>query len=207
MAASSSGEILVGPAEYPALTPQDGGIARYVHKVWSPSDDDHSMAHFFLLPLLAARSAYIVTPYFIPDRHLKRALEEQARAGVDVRLLLPGSHMENRTARWSAQNHYDDLMQAGVRIYEYAPTYLHSKFIVVDGAWSVIGSPNLNSRSRNLDEENALGIYDRQLGARLVEIFEADLGRADEVDLERWRRRGPFVKLLQRASQLLDRQS
>jgi cardiolipin synthase A/B len=206
--ASSAGEILVGPGVYPAIAEPVPGIEQSIHKVWSPSDDDHSMGHFFLLPLLAARqSAYLVTPYFIPDRHLKRALEEQARAGVDVRLLLPGTHMENRTARWSAQNHYDDLMRAGVRLYEYAPTYLHSKFVVVDGRWSIIGSPNLNSRSRNLDEENAFGILDGDLGNRLVDVFFADLQRADEIDLERWRRRGPLRRLLQRASQLLDRQS
>jgi cardiolipin synthase A/B len=206
--ASSSGEMLVGPGVYPELVEPAPGIERFVSKVWSPSDDDHSMAHFFLLPLLAARqSIYIATPYFIPDRHLTRTLQEQAQAGVDVRLLLPGPHMENRTARWSAQNHYDDLIQAGVRVYEYAPTYLHSKFIVVDRQWSIVGSPNLNARSRRLDEENALGILDSDLGNQLADLFVADLQRAEEIDLDRWRRRGPFLRLLQRVSQLLDRQS
>jgi cardiolipin synthase A/B len=206
--ASSSGEMLVGPGVYPALDDPAPGIERFVNKVWSPSDDDHSMAHFFLLPLLAARhSIYIATPYFIPDHHLKHTLQEQARRGIDVRLLLPGPHMENRTARWSAQNHYDDLIEAGVRVYEYAPTYLHSKFIVVDRQWSIVGSPNLNSRSRRLDEENALGILDDELGNGLADVFFADLQRAEEIDLDRWRHRGPFLRLLQRVSQLLDRQS
>jgi cardiolipin synthase A/B len=206
--ASSSGEILVGAGVYPSTADPEGGVALAIHKVRSPADDDHSMAHFFLLPLLAARrSAYLVTPYFIPDRHLKRALEDRARAGVDVRLLLPGEHMENRTARWSAQSHYEDLMEAGVRIYEYAPTYLHSKFVIVDRQWSIIGSPNLNSRSRRLDEENAFGILDADLGGQLVELFHRDVQRADEISLDRWRRRSPLLRLLERLARLLDQQS
>ena len=92
------------------------------------------MAHFLLLPVMAARErVYLATPYFIPDDPLKRALQEKAAAGVDVRLLLPGEHIDNQSARLSGQNHYDELMQAGVKIYEYRPTFIHSKFMVVDG--------------------------------------------------------------------------
>jgi cardiolipin synthase len=206
---SSSGEILVGPATYPqSSTASNDGVERFIHLVNSPADDDQSMAYFFLMPVLAARGkAYITTPYFIPDEPLKRALQERARAGVDVRLLLPGRHMDNRSAQLSGQNHYDELMAAGVRIYEYRPTFLHSKFVVVDGQWSVIGSPNLNSRSRQLDEENAFGILDPALAKQLEADFLADLERADEVKLDAWRKRNVFVRMLQLFSRLLDQQS
>ena len=109
--------------------------------------------------------------------------------------------------RYSGQNHYDALMQAGVRIYEYQPTFIHSKFAVIDGEWSIIGSPNLNSRSRQLDEENAFAILDATLGRTLEASFFGDLGRSEEIRLEAWRKRNPFRRLLQEAATLLDEQS
>lgn len=206
---SSSGEILVGPDIYPssadASTP---GVERFIHHVNSPADDDQSMAHFYLLPILAARERiYVTTPYFIPDEPLKRALRDKAAAGVDVRLLLPGSHIDNQSARLSGQNHYDDLMEAGVKIFEYRPTFIHSKFVVVDGRWSIIGSPNLNSRSRQLDEENAFGILDTRLAQQLEAAFRTDIEQADQIALETWRRRNVFLRVVQLFARILDRQS
>jgi cardiolipin synthase A/B len=160
------------------------------------------------MPILAARKTiYLATPYFIPDEPLRKALEKKAREGVDVRLLLPGRHIDNKWVRYSGQNHYDELMQAGVRIYEYQPTFIHSKFAVFDGKWSIIGSPNLNSRSRQLDEENAFGIFDLTLGRQLEQTFFHDLGQSEEIQLDAWRKRNPFRRLLQEAATLLDEQS
>ena len=206
---SSTGEILVDSAMFPSVSNAAApGVERFIHHVNSPADDDQSMAYFFLLPIFAARERiYIVTPYFIPDDPLKQALQRKAAEGVDVRLLLPGRHIDNQSARFSAHNHYDDLMQAGVKIYEYRPTFIHSKFVVVDGRWSVIGSPNLNSRSRQLDEENAYGILDRAFAAELEKVFRDDVRNADEIRLEEWRRRNPFLKFIQLLARGLDQQS
>jgi len=205
---SSSSEILAGPTIYPQPASTTAGVERFIHHVNSPADDDQSMAYFYLLPVLAAKSkVYLTTPYFIPDEPLKTALRDKARSGVDVRLLLPGEHIDNASARYSGQNHYDELMSAGVRIYEYRPTFIHSKFVVVDGQWSIIGSPNLNSRSRQLDEENAFAILDRTFGRELEETFLRDLQQADEIQLEAWRKRNPMLRLVQLFSRVLDRQS
>src|SRR6185312_2243238 len=126
-------------------------VARFVHHINSPADDDHSMTQFFVFSMMAARQRlYVRTPYFIPDPSLERVLADKARAGVDVRLLLPGSNIDNHIVRFSGQTHYDTLLEAGVRIYEYQPTFMHAKVAVVDGQWSMVGSPNLNTRSRQL---------------------------------------------------------
>jgi cardiolipin synthase len=205
---ATSAEILVGPDIYPPSAVMQDGVQRFIHHVNSPADDDQSMAYFFLMPVLAAqKSVYLATPYFIPDDPLKDALEARARAGVDVRLLLPGPHMDNKSARFSGQNHFDGLMAAGVRIYEYQPTFLHSKFAVIDGEWSIVGSPNINSRSRQLDEENAFGILDASLGRQLTDLFFRDLEQSTELQLDEWRRRGPFVRIVQLLSRVLDQQS
>ena len=204
---SSSGEILVGDAIYASALSADG-VDRFIHLVNSPADDDESMAYFYLLPILAARErVYLTTPYFVPDRPLKDALKDKARAGVDVRLLLPGEYIDNGSVRYSAQTHYEELIEAGVKVYEYRPTFIHTKVVVVDGAWSVVGSPNLNVRSRQLDEENAFGILDTDLGAALERTFLQDLTQADEIQLEQWRKRNVLLRLIQRLSRILDEQS
>lgn len=205
---SSSGEILAGPSMYADGPDTPGGVEQFIHHVNSPAADDQSMAYFYLLPVLAARErVYITMPYFIPDEPLKAALQQRARAGVDVRLLLPGEHIDNASARYSAQNHYDALMEAGVKIHEYRPTFIHSKIVVVDGVWSIVGTPNLNSRSRQLDEENAFAILDRDFGAQLEATFLQDAAQADRIELEVWRRRNPLLRLVQLFSRVLDQQS
>jgi len=207
--AGSSGEILGASDTYPIAAETSGGeIEKFIHIVHSPAADHHSMANFFLTSILAARNTlYIVTPYFIPDKHLETALVKQARAGIDVRLLLPGKHIDASIARASAQSNYEELLQAGVKIYEYRPTFIHSKFMVVDGRWSIIGSPNLNTRSRQLDDENAFGILDSHFAGQLVKSFMSDLEQANEIKLDEWRKRNVFVRFIQRAARLLDNQS
>jgi cardiolipin synthase len=207
--ASAAAEILVGPQMFPDQAAASTGTTRpFIHLINSPAPDDHSMAYFYLLPVLAARQRIsIVTPYFIPDDPLKRALMDQARRGVDVRLLLPGAHIDNPLNRWSSQTDYHDLLEAGVRIFEYQPTFIHSKVAIFDGRWSVFGSPNLNSRSRTLDEENVFGVLDESLGRELEATFVTDLGKSREITLEEWRRRSVFARLLQWISTILDEQS
>jgi cardiolipin synthase len=209
---SSSGEILVGPEIYAAPTRAAGGAGegatRYIHLANSPADDDQSMAYFFLLPIFSARhSIRLATPYFIPDKHLLNALVDKAKAGVDVTLLVPGPHTDNWVTRASAQARYQPLMEAGAKIYEYEPTFVHAKYLVVDGMWSVVGSPNLNYRSRQLDEENAFGILDRSLASQLEAILRADLNQAKRIDLEQWKRRNPMQHMFETFSRILDQQS
>ena len=109
--------------------------------------------------------------------------------------------------RASAQARYQELLEAGAKIYEYQPAFMHAKYGLVDGKWSVIGSPNLNSRSRQLDEENTLGIDDAAFGATLKATFLKDLERSIPVDLEQWRRRNPLQRLFETVSRTLDQQS
>ena len=206
---ASSGELLIDPQNYPVPAPAAApGIEEFVHLANSPADDDQSMAYFYLLPISAARrSIYLASPYFIPDNPLLEALVAKARSGVDVRVMLPGPRTDNWITRASAQARYQELLEAGVKIYEYQPTFMHAKYGVIDGQWAIIGSPNLNSRSRELDEENAFGILDRAFGEQLQAVFRADLQRSHQIHLEEWRRRNPLEKLFETVSRILDQQS
>jgi cardiolipin synthase A/B len=203
---SASGEIVVQPLDEPRV--EADGVERFIHHVNSPADDDQSMAYFFLLPIMAARqSIHLTTPYFIPDEPLKEALRQKAREGVDVRVIVPGTHTDHVLTRFTGQNSYETLLEAGVKIYEYQPTFIHAKMAIVDGQWSIIGSPNLNTRSRRLDEENAMAVLDRGLATQLEQRHAADLARSSEIELERWRRRSPLLRLVQLSARLIENQS
>jgi cardiolipin synthase len=165
------------------------------------------MRYFFLLSFLAARHRlYIASPYFVPDQHTRDAVAGLARRGVDVRILLPNHHTDAKPIRQASHSYYDELLSAGVRIWEYQPTMMHSKLVVVDGCWSVVGSANMDIRSKELNEENALGILDPGLASALEATFLADLERSREVKLDEWRRRGLVPRVLERACVLFAEQ-
>lgn len=200
--ASSSGEILVGPAFYPRDSEAvEGGeaLSRHVNVISSPANESHPLRKVFWLSVRAARERiYLATPYFTPDENMRDVLAERARSGVDVRVLAPGRHTDAPYVRWAAHSYYEEFLRAGVRIYEYEPTFLHAKLLVVDGRWAVIGSANLDVRSKELNQENILGILDEGFGAQLEETFTKDLEDAREVRLEEWRRRPLPARILER---------
>ena len=106
-----------------------------------------------------------------------------------VRVLVPGEHIDKDLVRHAARSVYGELLEAGVRIFEYRPTMLHAKSLVVDGVWSTIGSANFDNRSFQLNDETVLGVQDEAFAAELTEAFEHDLTRSDEMTLEAWRAR------------------
>jgi cardiolipin synthase len=202
--ASTYGEILAGPDFFPFDKEEDAAgtgtpVARHVNLISSPAREAHPLRKAFWLSFMAARRRiWITTPYFVPDKHLRKALAEQARAGVDVRLLLPSHLTDAKPVFWAARSYYQPLLDAGVRIWEYQPTFLHSKTLVVDGAWSVVGSANLDVRSKELNQENVLGILDRGFAEEMERVFLADLERAREIEPERWRRRAVALRVQER---------
>jgi len=203
---SSCGEILFGSGIFPLHLPSDTPL-RFIHLVSSPSEAMNLTKFMVLSMAVAKRRLYIATPYFIPDRHTLATLMDLAKAGVDVRLMLPNKHVDAKTVRWNSQNFYYDLLQAGARIYEYQPTFIHNKYLVVDGLWSVIGSNNQNYRSRSLDEENAFGIRDATLAAQLEETFTQDMKFCKEITRKSWRKRSFLLKMLVILSRALEEQS
>jgi cardiolipin synthase A/B len=208
--ANSAGEILVGDRFYPRhAEPPEGGepVTLHVSLVSAPSGDEHPLRVFFLLTFLAARERlYITSSYFVPDKHTRETVMDRAREGVDVRILIPGRHTDAKPIREASHSYYDDLLSAGVRIFEYQPTMLHVKSVVVDGKWSVVGSANMDIRSKELNQENVLGILDAGFARQVEESFLADLEKAAEIRLADWRRRGVGARIKERAAALFAEQ-
>lgn len=193
---SVSGEMLMGPAFYPydehPAHPGDGEeLSRHVNLISSPAAAAHPLRKVFWASFRCARAKiYVTSPYFVPDDNTREVIRYRARRGVDVRLLLPDEHTDARPVRWASHSYYEELLKDGVRIWEYQRTMMHAKALVVDGQWAVVGSANMDIRSKELNQENAVGILDRGFGAQIERTFLDDLAQAREIRLEEWRRRG-----------------
>jgi cardiolipin synthase len=195
-----TGEVLTGEDVFPIDVEDDhDSVVRSCGVISSPSSEEHPLRLFFYLTFLAARERlWITTPYFVPDEHTRRVVARRARAGVDVRILMPNHHTDARPIRRASHSYYAELMNAGVRIYEYQPTMMHTKGVVVDGMWSVVGSANMDIRSKELNEENVLGIIDPDFAGQMERTFLRDLESAVEIDRVQWRRRGLHNRLSER---------
>jgi cardiolipin synthase len=111
---------------------------------------------------------------------------------------MPDSHTDADLIRLASHHYYEELLEAGVRIYEYKTTMMHCKHVVVDGEWSIVGSANMDIRGSEVNEENVLGILDAEFGRTLEEAFRRDLQQSEEIQLASWRRRAwerPFRRV------------
>jgi cardiolipin synthase len=162
------------------------------------SEGGRLTARYYATLISAIRSAasqiWVTAAYFVPTHQEKRALERAARRGVDVRLLLP-SHSDSAPALAAQQSHYADLLEAGVKIYERADGILHSKTVVVDGVWSIVGSSNFDHRSVLFNDEVDAVVISAATGAQLQQYFQRDLEHATGIDLARWKQRPLAHKL------------
>ncbi len=123
---------------------------------------------------VATRRARIVTPYFLPDSEVLRALHVAALRGVDVEIVLPG-RSNVPLMDWAMMPQLPELIEKGCRIYFAPPPFDHSKLFVVDGTWSLIGSTNWDARSLRLNFEYNLECYDRELAAAVDAIIDAKI--------------------------------
>lgn len=197
-----TGEVIAGPRFFPQLDRGEGPCSLSV--VSSPSDALQPIRLLFWLSFINARHRlWICNSYFIPDRRLRVAVIERARAGVDVRVLVPGNHTDALPVQATGRSYYEELLAAGVRIFEYQPAMMHAKTVVVDGAWSVVGSANLDERSMELNEENILGIADRDFARAVENGVLADLERSREIHLDQWRKRPIYKRIFERAAKAL----
>lgn len=150
----------------------------------------------------ATERVLITTPYFIPDEPLNRALQFAALRGVDVRLLVP-ARPDAALVGPAGRSYFPDLLKAGVRIYEYLPTMLHAKSMVIDSDYSLVGSANLDVRSMRLNFELGILVADRGLNERLTDRFHSEQQASREVTTESLARRGAVAQALEKLARLL----
>ena len=147
----------------------------------------------------------LATAYFAPDDFFLDRLCAAAQRGVEVDVLLPGPHADKRVCQLASEAAYDRLVSCGVRVWNFQPAMMHAKIMTVDGRAAVVGSSNFNRRSLDHDEEVLLVALDTQIVDELDADFEADLERSEQIDLTRWRNRGPVQRVLETATTPLRR--
>ena len=147
----------------------------------------------------------IATAYFAPDDDFLETLCATAGRGVEVDLLLPGPHADKRVSQLTSEGVYDRLVNCGVRVWTFQPSMMHAKVMTVDGIAAVVGSSNFNRRSLDHDEEVLLVMLDREVASVLESHFDQDLERSEQIDLTRWRNRGPVQRTLEAATTPLRR--
>ncbi|HEX9295004.1 MAG TPA: cardiolipin synthase [Polyangiaceae bacterium] len=143
---------------------------------------------FFAAIAGASERVWITTPYFVPDPPMVVALQVAAMRGVDVKLILP-SRSNHRVTFHAGRSFYEQLLEAGVHIHEYAPGMIHAKTMVVDGRIVLLGSANMDMRSFRLNFEVHALIHDEPTARELERCFRRDLAATTAVTLAEWSRR------------------
>jgi cardiolipin synthase len=204
--AEATGELITGPLFFPEAGFQEVGKTHAGLLYTAPTTGSTPAERFLALTISGARKTlYITNSYFVPDDDFRRLLERAVRRGVDVRVLTVSSKTDVKTTWYAGRDHYEEMLNSGIRIYEYQPTMLHSKTIVADGLWSSIGSMNFDNRSMAFNNESNLVVLDRAFGAQMDSVFLDDIRYAKEIKLDEFRQRSGWSKLLERGATLLSR--
>jgi len=189
----TTGDVLNGDRQFPAVAPAGPVLAQAIA---ASRADALSMSKLLLYMAIQAarRSIWIENAYFAPDRQIREGLAAAARRGVDVKVIVPGAHTDAPNVRMAAHYHFGGLLEAGVGIYEYRPTMMHNKVMVVDGIWSTVGSINFVNRSMTKNAEANFAVYDRAFAAEVEKMVLADLARCEVLTLAEWNKRGIFTR-------------
>jgi cardiolipin synthase len=200
------GEILTSPREWPRCGEPAGRTAAMLVKS-SPSDRATvSRVVFQMLIDGAVSDIAISTPYFLPDRALRRSLARAAGRGAEVRVVVPGASTDQRLVRLASRRLYGELLESGVRIYEFRPSMTHVKALLVDRTWAIVGTTNFDNRSFEHNDEVNVAFREAAVTARLHSDFESDLAASDEITLDNWTGRSWFEKLVGPVCWILERQ-
>ena len=189
-----TGEVLHGGDYFPALPPAGKELAQFF--ISSPGGGGESMQLLYLMSIAAAaRSIHLSAAYFVPDDNEVRMIVAAAKRGVRVQLVVPGHETDSAIVRRASRSTWGKLLEAGVEIYEYQPTFFHCKVMVVDGLWTSVGSTNFDNRSFSVNDEANLNVFDAGFAGQQVKVFEADRARARRITLEEWQNR-PWTERL-----------
>jgi len=204
--AEATGELLTGDMFFPKSSFADIGDMQAGLMYTIPSTGSTTAERFLALSIVGARrTLYISNSYFVPGENFMNLLLAAAKRGVDVRVLTVSNKTDVKTTWYAGRTYYEKLLEGGVKIYEYQPTMMHAKTMVVDGIWSDIGSMNFDNRSLSFNNESLLVALDRRIGAQMDSIFIDDLTRSKEIKLDEFRKRSLSGKILEWGAQKLRR--
>ena len=202
--AGETGELFVGDGVFPVLH-KVGDVTMHAAFVKPENSAPAVKILHHTVLCLARERLWIQNPYFIPKYEAIDAMGAAVKRGVDVRVLMPStSGSDSPLVQHAGHYHFERLLEAGVRLFEYPHTLLHQKIMTVDGCWSAVGSTNFDDRSFDTNDEITLGILDKGIAGQFDAIFEKYAARANEITLAEWQKRGILRKVKANAAYLLN---
>ncbi|HZH59545.1 MAG TPA: cardiolipin synthase [Metabacillus sp.] len=157
---------------------------------------------FFSMIISAKESIWIASPYFVPDEDILTALKVAALSGIDVRLLVP-KRPDKKVVYYASRSYFPELLEAGVKVYEYEKGFLHSKIIIVDYELASIGTANMDMRSFHLNFEVNAFLYRTGSTQKLVDAYMVDINDSREIILEQFSKRSLPAKLFESGARLM----
>lgn len=198
-------EVLHGEDYFPSI-PSDGKSIAQVFKS-SPEEGSGSVRLMYLYSIAhAQKSILIANAYFVPDSHVRQLLIDAAKRGVKIEVIVPGEKIDTQITRKASMATWGEMLEAGIRIFQYQPTMFHCKYMIVDNVWVSVGSTNIDNRSFRLNDESNLNIIDPEWANEMVSVFNDDQKASHETTLEDWRKRPIQNKILEWGSFLFSSQ-
>lgn len=197
---SQKGTPLATRTYFPELMSQGNQVVR---AIGSSPNEPYSQMYVTLLSAInsAESQVWLTNAYFVPDPQMLTALKDAAQRGVDVRLLLPAK-TDSNLVYYASRSYYDELLSAGVKIYERQDALLHAKTGMVDSVWSTIGSTNLDWRSFVSNYEINAVMLGQEFSAKMKALYEKDLGTSKLITLDAWRSRSLLARLKERSARI-----
>jgi len=189
----ATGELLLGDRFFPKIS----STGERGTQVVISSTHQRNVMHLMLMTALAAaqKNIRIATPYFVPDELTRRQLLEARQRGVDIQIIVPGSQTDARIVRKASRHLWGDLLQAGVKISEYQPTFFHCKLVIVDDIWTSVGSTNIDDRALRLNDEANINLFDREFARAQTALFDKDAAASKPYTFSDWQGRSTGQKV------------
>ncbi len=198
---AQKGAVPLRPKYFPERVQKDGVRMQIVSS--GPDTQWKNVRNgYFKMINEAEKSIYVTTPYFVPDDAILEGLKVAALSGIDTRIIIPGNP-DHPFVYWASVSYLGELLQAGVRCYQYKNGFTHSKMILIDSLMASVGTANMDIRSFDLNFEVNAFIYDAKLTKQLEESYFADLQDCEEITMEWYRSRRGGFKIKEALARLL----
>lgn len=179
-------ELLLNKEQYLPNKRVDGNVVMQTVASGPDSDWTSIQQAYFTLINMAKKYVFISTPYFMPGETTLNSLKTAAMSGVEVRMMIP-YRSDSRLTHWCTRSYIEELLEAGVRVFQYRNGFNHSKVIVIDGMVSSVGTANMDMRSFEQNFEVNMILYDRNVSKKLATDFLNDLKESSEISIQQWK--------------------
>ncbi len=199
---TKGGKMALDEKYFPSADKQERNVNMQIISSGPDTQWNSILNGYFKMVTEANKNVYIATPYFVPDDSLLEALRTAALSGIDVRIIIPGKP-DHPFVHSSSLSYMGELMEAGVRCYEYTKGFIHAKVMTIDGIITSVGTANMDIRSFSLNFEINAFLYDKDITSEFDKQFEIDFGDCKEIDLEEYKCRSGITKAKEAFARLI----